>query len=61
MVGRVVDATDECDLGIDHHQLAVHAPEGIQAPAETAQGGLENAPAHARVKQGAQEIFVEVG
>jgi hypothetical protein len=41
VVGRVVDAADEGDLAVDHHDLAVHAAQQVRPQAEGRGPGLK--------------------
>ena len=55
VVGRVVDAADEGDLAVDHHDLAVHAAQQVRPQAEGARPGIERVHPHAGVAQRAEE------
>jgi len=51
MVGRIIDATDEAQRAVDHHDLAVHAPQHIEALAKNTLARIESAELHARLDQ----------
>jgi len=57
MVGGEVDAADEGDFRVDHDDLAMQAPEHVQALAEQALAGVEHVDPHAD----AGHLFDETG
>ncbi|MNT55898.1 hypothetical protein D3C72_1931670 [compost metagenome] len=61
MVGRVVDAPDEAEFAIHHHDLAVHAAQHVQALAHDALAGVENAKVNAGFHQCTQVLVRQVG
>lgn len=61
VVGRIVDAADEGALAVDHHDLAVHAAEHVQALAEEAMTRIEHAHLHAGLAQFLEELAREIG
>lgn len=60
VVDRVVDAADEAQRAVHHHDLAVHAAQHVQALAEQAPAGIEHAQVHARLDQAGHEGLRQV-
>jgi hypothetical protein len=60
VVGREVDAADEGGAAVDDDDLAVHAPQHVQAHAEDAGRGIEAAQTHSglgeRPAEGRREV-----
>ena len=61
MVGRKIDAADKGALVINHHNLAVHAPEHIGAPTPEPGARVENMHAYASTRKAAQKRRRQVG
>ncbi|MCY1443518.1 hypothetical protein D9M71_599400 [compost metagenome] len=61
MVGAVIDAADECSLAIDHHDLAVQAPEQVGAHAHQAGLRVEAVEADPGIGHGRNERRRQVG
>ena len=61
VVRRIVDATNQPQRPIDHHDLAVHAPQHVDAFAQNAFARVKHPEVHTRLHQAAYKVVGQVG
>lgn len=61
MVGRVVDAANESQVPVHHHDLAMHAAQQVQPLAQETAARVKDAKVHAGLHQAADKLVRQIG